>query len=87
MHEVTKAKQPLALSPTEFRLLAYLARHAGDVVPLDHLLSVVWGEGYLGKKHLLQVNVNRLRGKLETTPANPDYILTKVGVGYFFAAG
>ena len=54
-------------------------------MPWDHLLSAVWGEGYWGKKHLLHVNINRLRGKLETTPANPDAILTKKGVGYFFA--
>lgn len=86
-HEVTRAEQPLALSPTEFRLLAYLAQHAGDVMPWDHLLSAVWGEGYLGKKHLLHVCISRLRGKLETTPANPDYIITKKGVGYFFAVG
>jgi len=85
-HEVTRAEQPLALSPMEYRLLACLARHAGDVLPCDYLLSVVWGEGYRSKKHLLQANIHRLRGKLETNPSDPAYIVTEIGVGYSFAA-
>jgi DNA-binding response OmpR family regulator len=46
----------------------------------------VWGAEYVGESHMLQVNVNRLRRKLEPDPAHPRYILTKVGVGYLLTA-
>jgi DNA-binding response OmpR family regulator len=49
------------------------------------LLTHVWGEEYEGESHLLQVNVNRLRRKLEPDPSHPRYLLTKTGVGYMLA--
>jgi DNA-binding response OmpR family regulator len=81
-HLVTMAGHELALTPVEYRLLAYLAQNAGRVVTQDQLLEHVWGSEYLGESHMLQVNVNRLRRKLEPDPAHPRYLLTKVGVGY-----
>jgi len=52
----------------------------------DLLLEHVWGEEYIGESHLLQVNMNRLRRKIETDPAHPRYIVTKMGVGYYLPA-
>jgi len=83
--EVTKSGQPVFLTPIEFSLLAYLAQHVDRVVPQDQLLEEVWGVAYLGESHVLQVNINRLRNKLEADPAHPRYILTKGGVGYSLA--
>ena len=81
-HLVTLAGREVPLTPTEYRILAYLAQNAGRVVTQDLLLEHVWGTEYLGESHMLQVNINRLRHKIEADPAAPRYILTKVGVGY-----
>ncbi len=85
-HLVTLAGQEVELTPTEYRILAYLAQNAGHVVTQDVLLEHVWGAEYMGESHILQVNVNRLRHKLEPDPAHPRYILTKVGIGYLIAS-
>ena len=52
----------------------------------DLLLEHVWGSEYLGESHMLQVNINRLRRKIEADPTHPLYLLTKVGIGYLLAA-
>lgn len=84
-HLVTVADEEVTLTPTEYRILAYLAQNVGRVVTQDLLLEYVWGSEYLGESHMLQVNINRLRRKIEVDPAHPRYIHTKVGVGYFLA--
>jgi DNA-binding response OmpR family regulator len=84
-HQVTKAGREVTLTPTEYRILAYLAQNTGVVVTQDLLLEQVWGAEYVGEGHLLRVNVNRLRHKLETDPAQPRYLLTKPGIGYLLA--
>jgi len=81
-HLVTLAGKEVTLTPTEYRLLAYLAQNVGRVITQDLLLEHVWGEDYLGESHMLQVNINRLRRKLEADPAHPRYLKTKVGIGY-----
>ena len=85
-HLAMLAGKELALTPTEYRLLACLAQNAGRILTQDMLLEQVWGAEYLGESHLLQVNINRLRHKIEVDPASPRYILTKVGVGYALAS-
>ena len=85
-HLVKMAGQEVTLTPTEYRILAYLAQNAGRVLTQDLLLEHVWGGEYLGESHMLQVNINRLRRKLEVDPTHPRYILTKVGVGYYLVA-
>jgi DNA-binding response OmpR family regulator len=85
-HLVTKAGEEIQLTPTEYSIIAYLAQNAGRVVTQDLLLEHVWGAEYLGESHMLQVNINRLRRKLEADPAQPRYILTKIGVGYSLAS-
>jgi DNA-binding response OmpR family regulator len=84
-HRVTVSGQEIELTPIEYRLLAYLAQNAGRVITQDLLLEHVWGEEYVGESHLLQVNVNRLRHKIEQDPAHPRYLQTKMGVGYRLA--
>ena len=84
-HQVTMAGQEVPLTPIEYRILAYLAQNAGRVVTQDLLLEHVWGSEYLGESHMLQVNINRLRHKIERDPTHPLYILTKVGIGYLLA--
>ena len=74
--------QDLALTPTERRLLAHLARHLGRVLTTDQLLTQVWGPEYVGDARLVQVNISRLRHKIEPDPAHPTYIRTLSGVGY-----
>jgi DNA-binding response OmpR family regulator len=86
-HIVTLSGKEISLTPIEYRILAYLAQNAGRVVTQDLLLEHVWGSEYIGESHMLQVNVNRLRRKIEPDPAHPRYILTKVGVGYQLAIG
>ena len=82
---VTLDDKEVVLTPTEYRVLAYLIQNAGRVVTQDLLLEYVWGPEYVGESHMLQVNVNRLRRKIEPEPTHPRYILTKVGIGYQFA--
>ncbi len=79
---VTMAGRDVSLTPIEYRIISFLAQNAGCVVTQDSLLEYVWGKEYVGESHMLQVNINRLRHKLEADPAYPRYILTKSGVGY-----
>jgi DNA-binding response OmpR family regulator len=85
-HIVLLNGREIALTPTEYRIIAYLAQNVGRVVTQDLLLEHVWGPEYLGESHMLQVNINRLRRKLEIDATQPHYILTKVGVGYSLAS-
>jgi len=70
------------LTPTEFKLLAVLARHAGKVVTHRQLLTEVWGPGSAGNAHYLRVQMHGLRHKLEREPARPRHLITEPGVGY-----
>jgi len=80
--QVIKAGREVPLTPIEYRLVACLAQHVGRIVPQDFLLEQVWGKAQGSHHHLLRVNINRLRRKLESDPAWPRYLLTKHGVGY-----
>ncbi len=84
-HLVTLQSREIQLTPTEYRILAYLAQNVGRVITQDLLLEHIWGDEYIGEGHMLQVNINRLRRKIEPDPVHPRYILTKVGIGYLLA--
>lgn len=84
-HLVTVAGAEVSLTPTEYRILTCLAQHAGRVVMPDVLLEHVWGTAYHDENHLLQVNINRLRRKIEADRTHPHFILTKAGIGYYLA--
>lgn len=79
---VTKAGEPVALTPTELRLLVELAEHRGQVLSRHQLLANVWGYGYAGDSRLVDAVVQRLRAKVETVPGKPEHIQTVRGIGY-----
>lgn len=79
---VTLDGTPVALTPTELRLLVELAGHRGRVLSRHQLLSRVWGYGYAGDSRLVDAVVQRLRAKIEPVPARPVYIHTVRGIGY-----
>lgn len=81
-HEVLREGEPVKLTPLEFKLLGYLARHAGKVLTQRQLLTEVWGPGHADDAHYLRVYMANLRKKLERDPAAPRYLLTEPGVGY-----
>jgi len=70
------------LTPTEFKLLATLVRHAGRVLTHKHLLHEVWGAHTATQVSALRVYMNQLRHKIEAEPAHPRYVITEPGVGY-----
>jgi two-component system, OmpR family, KDP operon response regulator KdpE len=74
----------VALTPTEYNLLAHLARNATFVLPHRMLLGKVWGEEYESETDYLRVYVRRLREKIERAPDAPEYIHTERGIGYRF---
>lgn len=74
------------LTPVEYRLLMTLSRNAGRTVPQRQLLTEVWGPARVSQPHHLRVYMARLRGKLESDPTHPKYVLTEHGVGYRLAA-
>ncbi|NDJ77403.1 MAG: response regulator [Chloroflexi bacterium] len=85
--QVTMRSQHIRLTPTEYKLLYHLAVNAGRILTHSQLLSKVWGPGYEEDTQYLWVNISRLRGKLETNPSAPEYILTEPGVGYYLPDG
>jgi two-component system KDP operon response regulator KdpE len=79
---VTRAGEPVRLTPIEYRLLAELVRHPGKVLTHAHLLRQVWGPASAQQSHYLRVYMAQLRRKLEEDPARPRILLTELGVGY-----
>ena len=76
---------PVELTAKEFDLMELLMRNPGRVYSRENLLNVVWGYEYVGDYRTVDVHIRRLREKLELDPANPVYIKTKWGVGYYLA--
>ena len=79
---VTRDRETVALTRTEFDLLTELTRHAGQVLTRDVLLDRIWGYDYLGDSRLVDVAIQRLRAKIEADPAAPELVLTVRGAGY-----
>lgn len=81
--QVWRGNQLLLLTPTEFRLLMYLAQHPGQVLSRAQILDAVWGYDVdLGDDRTVTVHIRRLREKVELDPGNPALILTVPGIGY-----
>ena len=76
---------PIELTMKEFDLIVFLMKNPGRVYSRENLLDLVWGYDYQGDTRTVDVHIRRLREKLELDPANPKYIITKWGVGYYFA--
>ena len=82
---IYKDGRPLDLTQREYDLIRYLAARPGKVFSREALMEHVWNyEGYVGDVRAVDVAVRRLREKLEDDPANPQFIKTKRGMGYYF---
>ena len=73
------------LTQVEFKIVSYLARNSGRVITYDSLISHVWGPYADDNNRILRVNMANIRRKLEKNPAEPQFILTEIGVGYRMA--
>lgn len=82
---VYKDGKPLDLSVREFDILTFLAAEPGKVFSREQLMENVWGYDYYGDLRAVDVAIRRLREKLEDQPAQPRYIITKRGFGYYFS--
>ena len=82
--EVTIDDDLLTLKPKEYDLLYYLAVHQGQVLSRDSILEKVWGWDFSGGSRTVDVHIRWLREKIETTPSNPERVITIRGVGYRF---
>ncbi len=76
--------EPLSLTPTEYRLLELLVRHAGSTVPYPTILQQVWGPGYEGSRNLVSLYVHYLRQKLQRGGTEHEYLRADWGKGYRF---
>ena len=84
-HAVFKNGKELDLTQREYELTKFLAAEPGKVISRQELMSSVWQYDYYGDLRAVDVAVRRLREKLEDNPAEPVYIITKRGAGYYFA--
>ena len=85
-HQVFRGGKAIDLTQREYELLTFLASHPNKVYSRVDLMEQVWNYGYVGDDvRTVDVTVRRLREKIENDPANPLFILTRRGVGYYFA--
>jgi two-component system, OmpR family, KDP operon response regulator KdpE len=84
-HRATRAGAELKLTPKEFELLSFLARHAGRVITHKQILTAVWGPAHAEDTQYLRVYVGQLRQKVEEHADDPLIILTEPGIGYRIA--
>lgn len=85
-HQVFRDGKAIDLTQREYELLTFLASHPNKVYSRIDLMEQVWNYGYVGDDaRTVDVTVRRLREKIEADPANPAYILTRRGAGYYFA--
>lgn len=83
-YEVYHKGAKVDLTSKEFEVLAYLAKHRGQVFTREQLLDRIWGLDFEGDTNTVTVFIRRIREKIEADPAKPEYILTVWGVGYKF---
>jgi two-component system response regulator VicR len=83
-YEARKDGEALELTLREFELLKYLAERENKVFSREQLLEEVWGYEYYGDIRTVDVTVRRLREKLEDDSSEPQYVMTKRGIGYYF---
>ena len=84
-HQVTAGGKVVSLTPTEYKLLLYLAYNAGRILTPTQIAQNVWGPGYDNNLIKVKVCVRRLRKKIEPEPDQPRYIMTERGSGYCLA--
>jgi len=81
-HRATRGGAELKLTPKEFELLSFLAKHAGRVLTHKQILTAVWGPAHTEDTQYLRVYIGQLRQKVEERPDDPVIILTEPGIGY-----
>ena len=74
--------RPIELTQVEYQIMEFLFRHAGALVTRESILRTVWGEEYYGDEKIVDVNIRRLRMKVERDPSTPQHICTVWGQGY-----
>src|SRR5512135_609956 len=84
-HRATRAGAEIKLTPKEFELLSFLAKHAGRVVTHKQILTAVWGPAHTEDTQYLRVYIGQLRQKIEERPDDPRIVLTEPGIGYRIA--
>ena len=84
MNQVTGNNRILHLTVREINLLMLLLSNPGRMFSKNELLEKVWGYDYCGKTRAVDIQIRRLREKIEVNPSNPKYIKTKWGQGYYF---
>ncbi|TYQ17790.1 UNVERIFIED_CONTAM: DNA-binding response OmpR family regulator [Acetivibrio alkalicellulosi] len=77
----------IELTPTEFSIIKLFMKNPHKAIDRDEILTKVWGEYYFGELKIVDVNVRRLRKKIEDDPSDPKYIETVWGVGYRWKEG
>ncbi len=77
-----KAGRPLELTQVEFQIMEYFLSNPGVALPRGDILKHVWGSGYVGEEKIVDVNIRRLRMKVEEEPSHPIHIVTVWGLGY-----
>lgn len=82
--EVTKAGQPIEISPREFNIMKYFIEHKGEVITRDQLLDSVWGYGSFPLTRTVDMHIAKLRQKIEDAPHDPKHVITVHRVGYKF---
>jgi two-component system, OmpR family, KDP operon response regulator KdpE len=86
-HTLNLKETEIHLTPKEYDLMVYLAKHPGKVLTHRALLGAVWGGDYTEQTEYLRVFIGQLRKKIEPTPSKPHYILTEPWIGYRFNPG
>jgi len=81
--QLNRKGKEISLTVTEKHILAHLMRNATHIVTHSSLAEAVWGDSYPGATDSLKVHIRRLREKIEENPSQPQYILTRTGVGYY----
>ena len=83
-YKVKLRGEKVDLTPKEFQILAYMARHPGEVFTREQLLAYAWGEDYVGELTSIAVFIRKIREKIEDEPSKPKYLKTVWGIGYKF---
>jgi DNA-binding response OmpR family regulator len=79
---LTKNGEPVDLTQVEFQIMELFLKNPETALDRNNILSAVWGEEYFGDIKIVDVNIRRLRMKIEDEPSNPRYIATVWGFGY-----
>ena len=84
---VYKNDMPLELTQVEYQIMEYFLKNQNTALDRNTILNHIWGDGYYGDDKIVDVNIRRIRMKIEDEPSNPKYLLTIWGFGYKWTSG